>query len=283
MLLNTLPEQIGLEQTITIVDVGANGCDGEPPYQILINNKIASLTGFEPQVDALELLLKNKPDNVTYLPYALGDGNEHTLNVYKYSGLASILEADESTFALSMNYRESRMWEKVNKIPLKTYRLDDIKDIEDIDLLKMDIQGAELLVLKNATEKLKKTLVIQIEVTFLPLYKEQPTFGYLDNELRKNGFLPHCIASRKDMLLAPVTSWNSLEVTQLLEMDIVYIKDFRRMDDFSIEQLRKIAIIMHYCYKSYNMALRCIKAIDEMQGTSLVDGYLKIIESENKG
>ena len=47
-----------------IVDIGANPVDGEPPYRPMLAAKnLCRLTGFEPQQDALDALLKKKGQN----------------------------------------------------------------------------------------------------------------------------------------------------------------------------------------------------------------------------
>ena len=56
------------------------------------------------------------------------------------------------------------------------------------DVIKLDVQGAELDVLKGATNSLAHTLAIDIEVEFCELYKDQPLFDQVFSFLRKSGF-----------------------------------------------------------------------------------------------
>ena len=63
----------------------------------------------------------------------------------------------------------------VRPVAVPTRRLDDVSEIPSIDFLKIDIQGGELVVLNNGWEKLRECAVIQIEVSFLSLYKGQPS------------------------------------------------------------------------------------------------------------
>ena len=53
------------------------------------------------------------------------------------------------------------------------------EQIERIDLLKMDVQGGELGILKGANQLLaqQKIDVIYSEVFFVPMYQNQPLFG----------------------------------------------------------------------------------------------------------
>src|SRR3954451_13935580 len=67
----------------------------------------------------------------------------------------------------------------------------------------MDVQGSELEVLRGGTVKLSQAVVVQTEISFVPLYKEQPVFGDIDLELRSQGFIPHCFAAVKYWPIAP--------------------------------------------------------------------------------
>lgn len=62
------------------------------------------------------------------------------------------------------------------------------EDIAAIDLLWMDIQGAELLALKGLGERLRDVKLIHLEVEFLPIYEGQPLFPEVHRYLRNHGF-----------------------------------------------------------------------------------------------
>jgi hypothetical protein len=57
-----------------------------------------------------------------------------------------------------------------------------------IDLLKLDVQGAEHLVLAGAPETLRRTRLIWTEVSFVRLYDGSCLFHELHGQLRKSGF-----------------------------------------------------------------------------------------------
>ncbi|BEC03341.1 FkbM family methyltransferase [Escherichia coli] len=88
-------------------------------------------------------------------------------------------------------------------------------------MLKIDTQGSELNILVGGEQVLNNTLCIQLEVSFIPLYEGQPSFGEIDVYLRKHGFLPHCIAEQKNIMLYSVAQ-SIFGSNQLFEMDIVY-------------------------------------------------------------
>ena len=64
-----------------VVDVGANPIDGAPPYKQMLSQGLCTVTGFEPQEQALAALNERKGPLETYLPHALGSGGQATLNI----------------------------------------------------------------------------------------------------------------------------------------------------------------------------------------------------------
>lgn len=247
---------------IEVVDIGANPIDGDPPYLPILQKGLCRVTGFEPQVDALEDLLSKASSLERYLPYAIGDGGSHILNVCRASGMTSLLQPDPARLALFDFLRP--LAEVETRVPLQTKRLDDVGEIENLDYLKIDIQGGELNVFRHGVQKLAKAVVVQVEVSFVPLYVDQPVFGDIDLELRAQGFLPHCFAAVKNWPIFPcvINDDPRAALNQLLEADIVYVRDFSRCETMSDEQLKHLSIIAHECYGSYDLALRCVAVLE---------------------
>lgn len=246
-----------------IVDIGANPIDGDPPYKTLLQSKLCRVTGFEPQLDALAKLNQQKSELEQYLPYAIGDGNTHTLRICQYSGMTSLLEPDQNTLdnfiALKANAAV------LERVPIATHKLDDIQEIQQLDFLKIDIQGTELSVFRSGREKLSNVVAIQTEISFVTIYENQPSFGEIDIELRNQGFIPHCFAAVKKWPISPFIYENAplQAVNQLLEADIVYVRDFTQPQNISDEQLKHLAFIAHCCYQSFDLTLRCINLLEQ--------------------
>jgi hypothetical protein len=140
-----------------------------------------------------------------------------------------------------------------------------VKEIERLDYLKIDIQGGELAVFQAGKNKLANTVAIQTEVSFITLYKDQPSMGDIDVELRSQGFVPHCFAAVKKWPIAPCVVNNNprLALNQLLEADLVYVRDFSKPEGMSDEQLKHLALIAHHCYRSIDLALRCVMLLEQ--------------------
>lgn len=246
------------ERLIDVVDVGANPHGGySPPYKTLLAKRLCRVIGFEPQAEALRNLDKAKGPNETYLPYALGDGETHTLHVCVADGMTSLFEPDPSTLELFPEFPE---WGRVVKRDrIRTVRLDEVSEIETIDWLKIDIQAGELSALQNGRSKLAHVVAIHTEVSFVPLYRNQPPFGAIDLELRSLGLLPHAFTDINRRTVAPLRSSNPYDhINQMVEADIVYVRDFRDMSALSVDQLTNLALICHHSYSSFDIAARCV-------------------------
>lgn len=249
-----------------IVDVGAAFLGEAPPYQPLVDAHLARRYAFEPnEVSAAELRTRLEAEAVV-LPYALADGCRHTLHLAP-GGMTSLLEPDPAAFAFLTPFSMAPFWPVERGFAptvIETRRLDDITEIPAIDYLKIDVQGAELLVIENGREKLESCSVVHVEMSFFALYKDQPLFGEVDAALRAMGFVVHGLADVKRYPVAPFEPrdlWRGLN--QLVEVDMVYVRDLKRLELQPDAQLAATALIMDTCYASYDIALRCLAALEK--------------------
>jgi FkbM family methyltransferase len=266
--LDSLFRLLNPRRLTAVVDIGANPVDGDPPYKSMLAGQLCAVLGFEPQTAALESLKLRQGPQETYLPHAIGDGSAQTLHVCTAPGMSSLLKPDANSLALFPLFPE--FGNVISSEPVETRRLDDIAEIEALDFLKIDVQGSELSIFRSGRQKLAAAVVIQTEVSFVPLYERQPTIGDIDNELRGQGFIPHAFYDLKRWIIEPMRINNEPRrpLNQLLEADLVYVRDFRqpiRLDD---EQLKHLALIAHYCYRSYDLALYCIRALEDRGGVA---------------
>ena len=209
-----------------VVDVGANPIDGDPPYKDMLAQGLCCVTGFEPQAEALATLNKSKGKLETYLPYVVGRGGEAELKVCRYPGWTSLLQPRVAALQAFPVFQTNATVDAY--MPVRTHRLDDLPELAPFDFLKIDVQGSELDVFDGAQQHLQHAVAIQTEMPFIALYEGQPTIGVLDQALRHLGFVPHCFAAVKKCPIAPlnVDSPDGAGVNQLLEADVVYVKDF---------------------------------------------------------
>jgi FkbM family methyltransferase len=240
-----------------VVDIGANPIDGDAPYKAMLERRLCRVTGFDPHPQALARLNATKGDLETYLPYAIGDGGNHTLKICRGIGFASLLQPDDKTLMHFPRFTE--LGHVIGESPLGTRRLDDIDELAPFDLLKIDIQGSELSVFQNGHTKLAQAIAVHTEVSFVPLYKDQPVFGDVDLELRSLGFIPHMFAAINKKMIAPMMGPNpAAALNQLVEADVVYVRNFIEAEAMDTEQLKHLALVAHHCYGSFDLAVNCL-------------------------
>ncbi len=276
--LKGLAEMLNIERPVEILDVGANPMGRSPVYQKLINDGLCKVTGFDPQRDTLEDLEATKSDHETYLPYALGDGGQHLLNVYRGSGLTSLLELRRQTVGFLRGLR--RAAKLVDQVSFQTFRLDDLSEIKTIDLLKIDIQGSELIVMENAKQLLSTAVAIQAEVSFFPLYDNQPTFGEIDVFLRGLGFVPfNFVDIERRRINHP---WSSMmpdqKPGQMLDGDIIYLRDLSEPEKIDSTKLRMLSLLASGVFDQSDLVFRCLDVLVQRQELNRqdVDNYISL-------
>ncbi|MBL7919725.1 MAG: FkbM family methyltransferase [Bacteroidia bacterium] len=119
-------------------------------------------------------------------------------NIAANPSMSSMLLPDEKVLTEYFgDITEFKHWRKqlniVSAKKIETTTIDAIvkeHNIKTIDYLKIDTQGTELAILKGAEESLKtkKINVIKTEFSFIPLYKNQPTFAEIDLYLKSLGY-----------------------------------------------------------------------------------------------
>src|SRR4051812_23724197 len=260
---DTLLALLHPQRLTAVVDVGANPIDGDTPYKPMLSRRLCTVTGFEPQPDGLALLNARKSELETYLPYVIGDGNPGTLHIAVIPGMTSLFEPNPDVLKWFHGFAG---WAAVKEeLPVTTRRLDDLSEIAALDMLKIDVQGAEISVFNGGRQRLSRAVAVHTEVCFLELYKGQPLFGEIDLDLRSLGFIPHHIDHIARRTILPVydqSSPNSF-LNQVIFGDVVYIRDFTKAETMDDEQLKHLAIIAYSCYRSFDLAAHCLFRLAE--------------------
>ena len=273
----SLVEILDLSTVIDIVDVGASPSGGSPPYKPLMDGGGATVIGFEPYFEALERLNAQKKEGEIYLPYSLGDGKLHEFKHCVAPEMSSLLEPNTKILSYFHGFPEFgkvKMREEV-----QTKRLDDIPEINNIDLLKIDIQGAELSVFEHGTQKLASCLVIHTEVEFIDMYVGQPLFSEVELFLRNIGFMFHRFAPLRSRVIQPMMVGESVTagLSQVFDGDAIFIRDFTKLHQMKAEKLLKMAVILHDVYGSLDMVYRILTAHDKRKRSKYAAKYLKAV------
>lgn len=168
----------------TVIDIGSN-----KGQFILIIKKFfpsAKIYSFEPLKK--ELILQKKiigHRNIKYFNFALGNNNNKIkIHVTSRRDSSSILKPKEDVNKI---YSVTNI---ENIIQKKLDSLFQIKKIKKPILLKLDVQGYELNVLKGATKILKNVNYLIIEISYKSVYEKQASLKELKSFLKNQCFFP---------------------------------------------------------------------------------------------
>lgn len=261
---------------IRIIDVGALWL-GEEPYDPLVRGGLARVLGFEPIAAECEALNRKFGPHNRYLPYAVGDGTRRRFHRCGHSMTSSLYEPDLECMGQYHNLphfcQVEESWE------MQTVRLDDVMEARGADYLKLDVQGAELDVLRGAEETLRSVVAIQTEVEFVPIYRGQPLFAEIDQFLRAHGFMFHRFERTEGRVLQTVSVVHDTENErrQMLWADAVYIRDIAAWKELGDASLLKLAAILHELYGSFDFVARLFQLRDERTGGASWRSYLSAL------
>lgn len=171
---------------INYIDIGAY--DGSFFDIIKRDKKINKAVLVEPQTDLYKKLCEKYKNDQSILVFNELLGNTKQVSEFYVNNL----KATSSIF----KFNDDIVGENLDKTCVETVRLkvnllDELvpAEMKKIDLLKVDVQGAELLVLQGAEETLKKTVALWIEVSFKKIYEESVLFSEIKTWLESRGFL----------------------------------------------------------------------------------------------
>lgn len=278
-LIAMLGARLDLAAPLAIVDVGANPL-GKPVYKPLMTAGLAHVWGFEPNAEAFAKL--EGTGQATYLPVAVGRGGTATFHAYPASEMSSLYPLSAASIGYLGHFRRHLGQETQSRI--ETRALDDIDQIERLDLLKIDAQGAECDVIAGAQGKLGSAVMVIAEMRFYRLYDGEPMLHEMDRMLREQGFVLHRFLHQKARMLnhSQKARVNARAMsTQLIDGDAVYIRSLEDRGAWTDAQLRALTLLAA-TIGSHDLALL---ALDTLVGRgvarkSLPGAYVDLLPQE---
>lgn len=184
-----IPQILNRHGIRTLLDVGAN--EGIYAMELLENGFAGSILSFEPLPDVWEYLKRRASQ--ANAPWKIAP----RIALSNQTGESEFTVAGNKVSSSLLSMLESHILAAPKSNPLGTIRvptmtLDDFLSKEAVAspvFLKVDVQGAEMLVFEGASKALRELVVgIQVEMSLVPLYQGQSLYWEVDNFLRAKGF-----------------------------------------------------------------------------------------------
>jgi FkbM family methyltransferase len=270
--------QIKLAQPLVVADIGAaQGLDprwekfGEACVQI----------GFEPDIAECNRLKemyaahKSGTNRKFMEPRALWQSaGKRTLNITRDPDATSFYEPNMSYFERLPDPSPQQVVSRieVDAIPLDSYKL---PFDGTIDVIKLDVQAAELEVLRGAERHINDgVLAVVSEILFTPHYVNQPWFGDFDAFMRAHGYQVFDIDLRRWRRRALPSQFDGVRVGGISYGDVLYLKD---PVVFEMADNRPVGADQHFCRDDLTRD-KLIKLIALAEFFSVPDYSIEIIE-----
>jgi FkbM family methyltransferase len=235
---------------LVAIDVGARG---GPKHDLDAIAPAVDFYCFEPDEEECTRLnqqgRRGPWKSVTYLPTALAaEQRQFELNLYRKRGCSSGLRARQEVGEI---FCRGDYYIHDGVVSMEARRFDDVAAeflIEKPAFMKIDVQGMEVEVFRGAAEALKNDLVgIRTEVSFFPLYDEQPLFADVDQCLRSFDFYPMRWIETHEWRRLTRTKYPGLSEQvlpasrgQLMHADVLYLAHPEALPHQSEEHLRRL-------------------------------------------
>lgn len=180
---------LGSKEVTTVIDAGAS--IGDISQKLAKLFPLATVHAIEPYPPFHESLERIASQNKRIRPAKLalsGQNGSKFLQINKSEGTNSLLRSNEEGKAIYGDLLST-----TGEIKVITQMLDDFiheNSIEQVDLLKLDLQGGEINALKGAEKTLRNgnLKAILCEIMFRPCYENQVPWYELVAEISKRGF-----------------------------------------------------------------------------------------------
>ena len=268
---------------VCVVDVGAQPLSYEEHiYAPLLREGDCHIVGFDPFADPTlsppesptpAAGVEASDPRVTILPYCVGNGEKARFHLNAWSPTSSLFPSDLALMSQFSGLTDICTTSSVTDV--ETRKLDDVREIERCDFLKVDVQGGDFDVIAHGKRLLERTLLIHIETEFSPIYSGQPLFADIDTLLRQQGF---------ELVDLMKFGWNNYAAlpsralrSKLLWADAVYMKNPDDITANGAHLLLRTAYIAHAIYRKYDLAAHLVKLYDTRTNSALHGVYARTI------
>ena len=194
-----ISERVGKEQARLIIDVGAYTGETAEWFGEMFPN--ATVLAIEPFPESFAILEARATAQIVPFCFAAVDFDGtvqlHTNAIAHTNGIYSINPNSADSIALAQVYNEKggsiHQSELLSgQLSVKAQTLDSFLSEEQIsgviDLLKIDVQGAEIEVLKGSSLLLARTKTVLVEISLFDYYVHSSSIGAVEELLSPHGF-----------------------------------------------------------------------------------------------
>lgn len=281
-----IASRIFSDQPFTIVDIGARG--GSESHWSVYGDQ-AEIIGFEADREECTRLANTSTyQKAKIYPVMLGAKKEQkTFYMTAYPAASGFYEPDMGFYERLSVASNMRV---IKTVELPTIDFDSFAkeaDIGNIDFMKLDVEGAELDILRGALHSLPSIIGISVEVEFAPLHKMQHVFSDVDSFLREQGFTFFDLSLYRHARKAlPELTTRKLHLTsrfgQILCGQALYFKDVAsdnalRTANFAEIKILKLASLMEL-FLLNDCAIELLQAQDAYRKFAApLDKYLDLL------
>lgn len=211
---------------LTVLFVGARG---GPASRWTEYGRDVALIGLEPDPAEHARLEREARAGERYLCVAAGsERGRARLNLTRQAGCSSFYEPNRALLS-QFPPDIARMFEVVGSTEVETAPLDELVAQESLepDVLAVDVQGAELSVLRGAGELLGRLALVELEVELAPQYVGQPLFSDVDPFMRQRGYELLGLRRSSWRRRSPRGTSDSVAGGQLIHADALYLNRAR--------------------------------------------------------
>lgn len=170
----------------SVVDIGAH--NGQFALISKYKFKQIKIFSFDPLIESEKKYKNNltNKNNCFFFNYAIGNKNMNSkINISKKNDSSSIL---------TITKKQTEIFKNTKKIGVQNIKIRKLnfflkkKDLKRNCLLKIDVQGYELNVLKGCEDYINCFKYIYIECSYIKLYARQALFNEINNWLNNKNF-----------------------------------------------------------------------------------------------
>ena len=261
----------------TLIDIGALPIENSKPrfYKIIEYFPSSEIIGFEIEKEVCDQMNSKAAKGTRYFPFALGENNEkRKLYITENPMCTSLYKPNEN---LANLYHELQYMNLKKETEIETITLDSFVDehsIDVIDFIKIDVQGAELDILKGSKKLLNNVLKIECEVEFIPLYHDQPLFGDIAKFLSQYNFMFNKFLGLSGRTLKPlIANRDKTSASQHMWTDAIFIQHINKIQNLNDEKLLKLSVLAAI-YNSLDLTCYYLSLYDKRNKSTLAKDWM---------